>query len=88
MNKMKEYAEMRKAQLKERIAAESIPPMLLIISVGENEASRRYVCNKVKDCDEVGIIANSIQLSDGISTSGLIKYIQENQFFYDGIIVQ
>lgn len=88
MNKMKEYAEMRKAQLKERIAQECFPPMFLIISVGENEASRRYVRNKIKDCDEVGIIANPIQLSDGISTSGLIKYIQENQFLYDGIIVQ
>lgn len=88
MNKMKEYAEMRKAQLKERIAAANIPPMLLIILVGENEASRRYVRNKMKDCEEIGIIVNSVQLSDGISTAGLVSYIQKNQFVYDGIIVQ
>lgn len=88
MNKMKEYAEMRKARLKEQIAEECFPPMLLIIRVGENEASARYVRNKIKDCEEVGIIAMEVQLSDGISTTGLIKYIQENQYMYDGIIVQ
>lgn len=88
MNKMKEYAAMRKAELKEQIAQESYPPMLLIVQVGENEASKRYVRNKIKDCDEVGIIAMGVNLSDGISTSGLIKYIQENQYLYDGIIIQ
>ena len=87
MNKMKEYAEMRKARLKEQIAEECFPPMLLIIRVGENEASARYIRNKIKDCEEVGIIAMEVQLSDGISTTGLIKYIQENQYMYDGIIV-
>ncbi len=88
MNKMKEYAAMRKAELKEQIAQESYPPMLLIVQVGENEASKRYVRNKIKDCNEVGIIAMGVNLSDGISTSGLIKYIQENQYLYDGIIIQ
>ena len=88
MKHMKEYAAMRKRRLKEQIAEECFPPMLLIIRVGENEASARYVCNKIKDCEEVGIIAMEVQLSDGISTTGLIKYIQENQYTYDGIIVQ
>ncbi len=88
MNKMKEYAAMRKAELKEQIAQESYPPMLLIVQIGKNEASKRYVRNKIKDCNEVGIIAMGVNLSDGISTSGLIKYIQENQYLYDGIIIQ
>ena len=88
MNKMKEYAAMRKAQLKEQIEQECFPPLLLIIRVGENPASARYVRNKIKDCEEVGIFAFEVQLTDGISTAGLVKYIQENQFNYDGIIVQ
>ena len=88
MKRMKEYAEIRKRRLKEQIAEECFPPMLLIIRVGKNEASERYVRNKIKDCEEVGIIAMDVQLSDGISTAGLIKYIQENQYMYDGIIVQ
>lgn len=88
MNKMKEYAAMRKAELKERIEQECFPPILLIIRVGEDPASARYVRNKIKDCEEVGIFAFDVQLTDGISTTGLMKYIQENQYNYDGIIVQ
>ena len=88
MNKMKEYAAMRKAELKECIAQECFPPLLLIIRVGEDPASARYVRNKIKDCEEVGIFAFEVQLTDGISTTGLMKYIQENQYNYDGIIVQ
>ena len=88
MDKMKEYAAMRKAELKERIEQECFPPILLIIRVGENPASARYVRNKIKDCEEVGIYAFDVQLTDGISTTGLMKYIQENQYNYDGIIVQ
>ena len=42
MNKMKEYAAMRKAQLKEQIAQMEHPPSLLILQVGEVEASTRY----------------------------------------------
>lgn len=88
MNKMKEYAAMRKAELKEQIAQECFPPLLLIIRVGEDPASARYVRNKIKDCEEVGIFAFEVQLTDGISTTGLMKYIQENQYNYDGIVIQ
>ena len=41
MNKMKEYAAMRKAQLKEQIAQMEHPPSLLILQGGEVEASSR-----------------------------------------------
>lgn len=88
MNKMKEYAAMRKAELKERIAKECSHPLLLIIRVGENPASERYVRNKIKDCEEVGIFAVDAHLPEGISTIGLMEYIQKNQYNYDGIIVQ
>lgn len=88
MNKMKEYATMRKAQLKERIAQESTIPTLLIIRVGDNEASERYVRNKIKDCEEVGIAVVDAHLPEGVSTIGLLDFIQDNQYIYDGIIVQ
>ena len=88
MDKMKEYAAMRKAQLKERIAQESTTPTLLIIRIGDNKASERYVRNKIKDCEEVGIAAIDAHLPEGISTIGLIDFIQDNQYIYDGIIVQ
>ena len=50
MDRMKEYAVIRKAQLKEQIAQMEYPPSLLILQVGEVEASNRYIRNKIKDC--------------------------------------
>jgi methylenetetrahydrofolate dehydrogenase (NADP+)/methenyltetrahydrofolate cyclohydrolase len=88
MKRMKEYAAMRKSQLKEYIAQKSITPTLLIIRVGDNKASERYVRNKIKDCEEVGIAVIDAHLSEGISTIGLLDFIQENQYIYDGVIVQ
>lgn len=88
MKRMKEYAAMRKSQLKEHIAQESITPTLLIVRVGDNKASERYVRNKIKDCEEVGIVAVDAHLPEGISTIGLVDFIQDNQYLYDGVIVQ
>ena len=75
MKHMKEYASVRKSQLKEYIAQESITPTLLIVRVGDNKASDRYVRNKIKDCEEVGIVAIDAHLPEGISTIGLLNFI-------------
>ena len=75
MNKMKEYAQMRKAQLKEQIMQLDSVPSLLIIQVGNNEASNRYIRNKMKDCDEVGITAHHVIFRDDVTTEELVKYI-------------
>ena len=88
MNKMKEYAEMRKAQLKEQVAQMEFPPSLMIIQVGNNEASNRYVRNKIKDCEEVGIAAIHYIAKEDITTEELIDFINERQEFFSGIIVQ
>lgn len=88
MNKMKEYAVMRKAQLAEQIAQMEYPPTLLIIQVGDNEASNRYVHNKMKDCDEVGITAHHLVCDESIITEELIDCIATYGWKYDGIIVQ
>ena len=76
MNKMKEYAAMRKMQLAEQVAQMEYPPTLLIIQVGDNEASNRYVRNKMKDCDEVGITAHHLVCDEYISTEELIDCIK------------
>ena len=88
MNKMKEYATIRKAQLKEQIAQNKMKPTLLIIQVGNNEASTRYVRNKMKDCEEVGIVAHHLVSDEDITTEGLIDVISEHQWDYDAVIVQ
>ncbi len=88
MNKMKEYAAMRKAQLKEQIAQMEYLPSLLILQVGDNEASNRYVRNKIRDCEEVGIIAHHLVCDESITTEELIDFLNNNQWKYNGIIVQ
>ena len=88
MNKMKEYAAMRKAQLAEQVAQMEYPPSLLIIQVGDNEASNRYVRNKIKDCDEVGITAHHLVCDESITTEELIDCIEVYGWKYNGIIVQ
>jgi methylenetetrahydrofolate dehydrogenase (NADP+)/methenyltetrahydrofolate cyclohydrolase len=88
MNKMKEYAAMRKAQLKEQIAQMEYPPSLLILQVGEVEASSRYIRNKMKDCEEVGISAVHYKADESVTTEELIDFINERQEYFTGIIVQ
>ena len=85
---MKEYAAMRKAQLKEQIAQMEHPPSLLILQVGEVEASTRYICNKIKDCEEVGISAVHYKADENVTTEELIDFINERQEYFTGIIVQ
>ena len=88
MNKMKEYAAMRKTQLKEQIAQMEYPPSLLILQVGEVEASTRYIRNKMKDCEEVGISVVHYKADESITTEELIDFINERQEYFTGIIVQ
>lgn len=85
---MKEYAAMRKAQLKEQIAQMEHPPSLLILQVGEVEASSRYIRNKIKDCEEVGISVVHYKADESITTEELIDFINERQKYFTGIIVQ
>ena len=83
---------MRKAQLKEKIqelnAQNKSEIWLLIIQVGDNEASNRYVRNKMKDCEEVGIIAHHYKCPIEITTEELVDFIIKYQGQYAGVIVQ
>lgn len=57
----KVVADSIKQQLKDTInATNTRPPHLAIITVGEDPASKVYVRNKIKACDEVGITHSHI----------------------------
>ena len=56
----KQYVALEKENLRNRIEKLRWTPKLAIVQVGNNEASNRYVRNKVKDCEEVGIAAAKI----------------------------
>ncbi|MDU4861391.1 MAG: bifunctional 5,10-methylenetetrahydrofolate dehydrogenase/5,10-methenyltetrahydrofolate cyclohydrolase [Terrisporobacter othiniensis] len=62
-------------QLKERVNKLSKKPSLVIIRVGEDFASGKYVSNKVKKCEEVGISSKIIHLDESISQDEVEKII-------------
>ena len=77
-------------QIKEKIAKENIICYLAIILVGDNEASKIYVKNKVKACEEVGIIPKLYLLSENTSEKELCDLISllNNDDSITGIILQ
>ena len=85
---IKPYVKKLKEQYKERVAILGDAPKLAIVQVGENEASNRYVKNKVKDCEEVGIVANVYAFPEDITEWELDDELAHMHEFYDGVIVQ
>ena len=53
-------------ELKERVNKLRKKPSLVIIRVGEDFASGKYVANKIKKCEEVGIESKIIHLDEGV----------------------
>lgn len=92
---IKTYVNERKAALEFKISLnmkmrrwKDKAPSLAIIQVGENETSTRYVRNKVKDCNEVGITAEVYFYPENTTEFELIDEIEHLVEFYDGVIVQ
>ena len=74
---IKSYVAERKMKLKDFFANNDRP--LWIIQVGNNEASNRYIRNKIKDCKEVGL--TNVEWSvfkETISQEELIKEIKDS----------
>lgn len=59
----------------ERLRARGIVPGLAVLLVGENPASRVYVKNKVKACEECGIQSTTYVLPADTSESDLLQQI-------------
>ena len=82
---IKDYVKKEKEVLKEKIKKQRdnnlliTPPVLNIVQVGNVEASNRYVRNKVKDCEEVGIDARVYHLVDTITSDQLRGFVKELQ---------
>lgn len=63
-------------------------PTLAIFQVGNVEASNRYVKNKIKDCEEIGIKGEWYHFPAEITTEELEFEIKAMAPFGDGLIVQ
>ncbi|MGM9873824.1 MAG: bifunctional 5,10-methylenetetrahydrofolate dehydrogenase/5,10-methenyltetrahydrofolate cyclohydrolase [Bacilli bacterium] len=87
---IKEYIKQVKEEMKNEISSLKIKPVLTIIQVNEDEASKAYIRGKLKDAAEVGITANLLKLPIDISEEDLIKEIEKvnEDNSVHGLIVQ
>lgn len=70
MQNIKEYTQNKKLALKESLADKTLKAV--IVQVGNVEASNRYVRNKIKDLEEVGITAKLLKFPEDISEEALL----------------
>ena len=73
MQNIKEYVATKKLVLKEKLKGNNLKSV--IVQVGNVEASNRYVRNKIKDLEEVGITAELLKFSEDISEEALLAQI-------------
>lgn len=85
---IKSYFLQKKQKIKNILQEQKVSPHIAAIQVGNNEASTRYLRNKKKDCDEVGIDFHWYYYENNITEKELIQEIKDIQKFYDGIIIQ
>lgn len=71
----KPVSENIRQQIKEEVEKLEVKPNLTVIKVGNDPASETYVRNKIKACEEVGMLSTLIQLPDTIEESELISII-------------
>lgn len=74
MQIIKEYVATKKLALKESIADKTLKAV--IVQVGNVEASNRYVRNKLKDLEEVGITTELIKLPEDVSEKDLLDLLE------------
>lgn len=89
----KEVARKTRENLKNKVAElkkQNIFPKLAVIMVGEDPASKIYVRNKSKACEELGIEYEEFLLKEDITQQELIKLINELNSREDvhGILLQ
>lgn len=79
-----------KEEIDDAVASGQRRPRLVIISVGEDQASKVYVRNKTRAADEVGIVATTFPMmadTDEEYIKDIIKEFNEDELI-DGIMVQ
>ena len=91
----KEYVEIRKKILKDKIARlkddPCLPvPCLAVIQVGNDSASNSYIKGKIKDGEELGICVKHATYDSKISTEELQEVVIGvcNNPYVHGVIVQ
>ena len=86
----KELAKEVRLNLKEKVEKEKLTPKLAVILCGDNEASKVYVRNKSKACDEVGVKFEEFLLPNTTTQKELLDLIDRlnEDEKVDGILLQ
>ena len=86
----KKIAEELKSAIALEVSGLNSKPGLAVILVGDNAASKVYVNNKEKGCQEVGFNSVKINRDENTSEKELLQLIQDlnNDETVDGILVQ
>lgn len=74
MTPIKEYVAAKKEELKNSLSGTTLKAT--IVQVGNVEASNRYVRNKIKDLEEVGITTELIKLAETTTEEQLLAVIE------------
>ncbi len=90
----KEISMLKKEQVK--LAIEQLKqqgkrvPKLVVVLVGDNQASQTYVRNKDRACEYVGMLSEIVKLDKNTTREALIEVIENlnNDASVDGILVQ
>ena len=79
-----------KESVKQRLAVGLRPPGLTVIQVGDDPASKVYVANKRKSCEDVGFVSKSYDLPADTPQDQLLSLIDKINADpeIDGILVQ
>ena len=88
LQNIKDFVAIWKTEIAKQVTNMTEKPKLLIIQVGDIEASNRYVRNKIKDCEEVGIMCDLLKFEEHISPEKIQDTIYDVQREYDGVMVQ
>jgi methylenetetrahydrofolate dehydrogenase (NADP+)/methenyltetrahydrofolate cyclohydrolase len=89
----RELADKLQAEIKEEVAQlkeRGMQPGLVVLLVGENQASQTYVRNKERAAEKIGILSQVVRLPETITEAELLdeinKFNQDERFH--GILVQ
>lgn len=84
----KPIIEREKERLKKEVESFNVKPKFTIVSVGNNKANEKYVTNKVRHCEDVGIIVKHVNLPKETTEDELIYRIINLQHGCNSIILQ
>ena len=86
----KPFVEYKIQMMKEEVEQMNKAPILALIRVGNDPASIKYVSNKIKRCEEVGIISRVYELPEDVSEQKVVELINDlnNASDVTGILLQ